>query len=44
MNSLGSFQKNVVICASVTLIVLLAIIGYLLENSTDLKETWPPTI
>ena len=44
MISLGSFQKNVVIGASVTLVVLLAIIGYLLENSTELKETWPPTI
>lgn len=43
LSTLGPFQKNVIMVASVVLIVLLAIIGYLLSKSTS-GDTWPPTI
>jgi len=44
MFGLGSFESNVLIGACVTLIILLAIIGYLLSLSKLSVSTWPPTI
>ena len=44
MLGLDSFQTKVVGIASVILIIMLSIIGYLLANSKLGNKTWPPTI
>ena len=38
------FEKNVLISAIIILILLLAIIGYLLNDSIYSNKTWPPSI
>jgi hypothetical protein len=44
MFGLGSFETNVLIGACITMIVLLALIGYLLSKSNKSNKDWPPSI
>lgn len=44
MFGLGSFETNVLIGACITMIVLLALIGYLLSKSNKSNKEWPPSI
>jgi len=43
LETLGPFQKNVVIVACVLLIVSIAIIGYMLSGGDD-GQLWPSTV
>lgn len=43
LDTLGSFQKNVVIIAIVLLIIVIAVIGWILSKGVD-ETPWPPSV